>query len=178
MLKAVYYVEVVVLVNVVKNLMDKLIVDTKQKALEVLQNKEFVLVTGSFDVMHIGHIQLLEYAKTCTGKSNFLVVILINDNDITSRKGDNRPVFDHDARCRVISALKDVDLTIKWQESWQNLREFVLQTKPKAMVVVDGDSGMNNKKEIIERAGGSLYVYQKQKNISTTDIINKIVNWD
>lgn len=48
-----------------------------------------VLVTGAFDIMHIGHIRMLEFADTFT---NYGVIVMIDDDErIKQTKGEGRP---------------------------------------------------------------------------------------
>lgn len=68
---------------------------------------KIVCVSGYFDVLHIGHIEYLEKAKSLGDK---LYVIVNNDEQATLKKG--RPFMPAVERVRLIRALKCVDAAI------------------------------------------------------------------
>ena len=67
-----------------------------------------VLTSGAFDLIHYGHIRLLEEAKRLGGSGARLVVIVARDETIRKLKG-HPPVIPEDQRRAVIEALKVVD---------------------------------------------------------------------
>ena len=67
-----------------------------------------VLTSGAFDLLHYGHIRLLEEAKKLGGPGSRLVVIIARDETIMRLKG-RRPVIPEDQRRAVVEALKMVD---------------------------------------------------------------------
>lgn len=64
------------------------------------------LITGCFDVLHIGHIKLFKWAKK---RVDLLIVGLDSDGSIRLSKGAGRPVFTQKVRLEVISELSSVD---------------------------------------------------------------------
>jgi FAD synthetase len=67
-----------------------------------------VLTSGAFDLLHYGHIRLLEEAKRLGGLKAKLVVIVARDETILRLKG-RLPVIQEDQRRAVVEALKVVD---------------------------------------------------------------------
>ncbi len=67
-----------------------------------------VLTSGAFDLLHYGHIKLLEEAKKLGGPGSRLVVIIARDETVRKLKG-RRPVIPEDQRRAVVEALKMVD---------------------------------------------------------------------
>jgi FAD synthetase len=67
-----------------------------------------VLTSGAFDLIHYGHIRLLEEAKRLGGPNAKLVVIVARDDNILRLKG-RLPVIQEDQRRAVVEALKVVD---------------------------------------------------------------------
>ena len=65
-----------------------------------------VLVGGGFDLLHVGHLHLLEYSKTL---ENVLVVCVLSDNNIRSYKASSRPIIGEAHRAKMVSALRCVD---------------------------------------------------------------------
>ena len=69
-----------------------------------LKNKEFSLVHGVFDVIHVGHKKHFDVAKSY---SDFLVVSITSDKYV--RKGPGRPVFNQNLRAEMLSSFENVD---------------------------------------------------------------------
>ena len=81
------------------------------KLAEILQlkkneGKKIGLITGGFDVIHVGHVRLVRFAKE---HIDILVVGVEQDETIQLSKGPNRPVNPLVARCDVLSAFYSVD---------------------------------------------------------------------
>jgi len=75
--------------------------------------ENIVFANGIFDIMHIGHIQLLQFAKSFGGK----LIVAINSDASTRRlKGEGRPVNNERDRKRVIESLDCVDEVVIFDE--------------------------------------------------------------
>ena len=72
-----------------------------------------VLVFGTFDFFHVGHLHLLRQAKTY---GNRLVVAVASDAAVAHIKGQ-RPVHDEEERKGLVSALRMVDDTVLGDET-------------------------------------------------------------
>jgi D-beta-D-heptose 7-phosphate kinase/D-beta-D-heptose 1-phosphate adenosyltransferase len=66
-----------------------------------------IIVNGTFDILHVGHIKLLEYAKSL---GDHLTVAIDTDRRITTLKGDKRPINNTFERATMLLALKSVDV--------------------------------------------------------------------
>ena len=69
-------------------------------------NKKIVFTNGCFDLLHVGHLRLLEAAKALGDK---LVVGLNSDASVSHLKGENRPVVPENERREMLLGLKPVD---------------------------------------------------------------------
>jgi rfaE bifunctional protein nucleotidyltransferase chain/domain len=74
---------------------------------------KIVLATGCFDVLHYGHIFLLQTAKLLGDK---LIVGINSDASIKRLKGEGRPLFNEDIRRSQLLALRCVDNVITFQD--------------------------------------------------------------
>lgn len=74
---------------------------------------KIVLATGCFDVLHYGHIFLLQTARLLGDK---LIVGINSDSSIKRLKGDSRPLFNEDIRRQQLMALRCVDNVITFTE--------------------------------------------------------------
>jgi FAD synthetase len=67
-----------------------------------------VITTGAFDILHLGHMKMLEAAKRAAGKNGRLVVVVATDKTVRKRKG-RPPVFTAVQRREMLKYLKPVD---------------------------------------------------------------------
>ena len=77
------------------------------------QNKKIVFTSGSFDILHIGHIRYLQNAQK---KGDVLVVGVASNTNIRKHKGEGRPVIDEESRAMLINFVKGVDYTVIYED--------------------------------------------------------------
>lgn len=145
---------------------------TKEQLLAI--KEPVTLVTGSFDILHLGHMHYLDLSKQANPQ-NLLVVIAISDKDINQRKGKNRPIFSLRERVGAVAHLAAVDFVVGWDQPWQGLRDLVLELKPAMMTVVDGDPGLEDKRKFVESYGGEITSIEKQGDYSSSNIITNLL---
>ena len=73
-----------------------------------------VFTNGCFDLLHAGHISLLEQAR---GKGDRLIVAINSDSSVRRLKGAGRPLVRQDDRARILAALSAVDAVVVFAES-------------------------------------------------------------
>ncbi len=73
------------------------------------KGKRIAFTNGCFDILHPGHMGLLEEARR---SADALVVGLNTDESIRALKGSGRPLMDESARSRVLSAIRWVDFVV------------------------------------------------------------------
>jgi len=71
-----------------------------------------VWVNGCFDILHVGHLAMLEYAKS---RGNFLVVGVDADSRVTSNKGETRPHNTLKDRMRMLRAMECIDEVVSYE---------------------------------------------------------------
>ena len=129
-----------------------------------------VWVNGCFDILHTGHLDLLEYAKCVGDCHNTLIVGIDTDRRVKELKGDKRPLNTQEDRKRFLNALEIVDDVYIFDTS-DELRNLVKQNDIDFMVVGD----QYRDKEVIGSENSKYGVlYYKVDERSTTDIIDKI----
>ncbi|MBL7171033.1 MAG: D-glycero-beta-D-manno-heptose 1-phosphate adenylyltransferase [Candidatus Omnitrophica bacterium] len=134
------------------------------------KGKKIVFTNGCFDILHQGHIKILEAAKS---KGDILVVGLNSDKSVRGLKGKGRPIQGEKERARILASLRMVDYVVIFNESTP-LR-LIKSIKPD--VLVKG-SDYRNKKVVggkeVKEAGGKVYLFPVVKGYSSTDIIKKL----
>jgi len=84
---------------------------------------------GCFDLLHIGHITLLEEARRTADK---LIVAINSDDSVHQVKGANRPIVGSRERARVLAALAAVDAVVVFDELTP--LQVILETRPDVLV--------------------------------------------
>jgi D-beta-D-heptose 7-phosphate kinase/D-beta-D-heptose 1-phosphate adenosyltransferase len=98
---------------------------------EDLAKRDFKLVfaNGCFDLLHEGHLQTLEFAKS---KGKKLVVALNSDASVKRLKGEDRPIKPLNQRMAVMAALEMVDFVVSFSEDTP--LEVIQKIRPDVLV--------------------------------------------
>lgn len=128
-----------------------------------------IVVNGTFDVLHPGHIHLLNYARSL---GDFLYVLIDSDSRVRELKGPTRPVFDQNTRKLFLENLRAVDRV----DIFNSREELVILLQEyRAHIMVKGSDYAG--KSIIGLANCEQVVYfDRIEQYSTTDIIRRIQN--
>ena len=134
--------------------------------------KRVVCAIGVFDLLHPGHIRLLEQARA---SGDILVVGVLSDARAREEKGPNRPVTPAAERAEILDALTAVDFAVLLNE--EHADEFIARLAPD--VVVQGrDTGSSKHAgaEIgaAQAAGAKLIQILPEPGHSTSRLIERI----
>ncbi|MAZ30515.1 MAG: glycerol-3-phosphate cytidylyltransferase [Flavobacteriales bacterium] len=124
-----------------------------------------VITFGTFDLFHIGHLNILERAKAL---GDYLIVGVSSDQ-LNHIKKNKLPIYNQDQRLRIISALRIVD-KVFIEESLELKGDYI--KKYKADVLVMGDD-WKGKFEEYKKLCDVAYL-NRTPSISTTEIIESI----
>ena len=123
-----------------------------------------IWVNGCFDVLHRGHFELFNFAKSLGDK---LIVGLDSDEKISNDKGKDRPYNKLEDRIYALESLKAIDKVIVF-DTRENLELLVSSVSPNIMVVGSDWKG----KEIVGGQHAKKIVYfDRIGNYSTTNIL-------
>jgi len=130
------------------------------------KGKKIAFTNGCFDILHLGHLKILQEAKT---KGDVLVVGLNSDSSIRKIKGLNRPILNQKTRAKLLANLNPVDYVVLFNEA----TPYNLIKRIKPDVLVKGGDWKRN--EIVgEKIAKKVYRVKLYPEHSTTRIINKI----
>jgi D-beta-D-heptose 7-phosphate kinase/D-beta-D-heptose 1-phosphate adenosyltransferase len=134
--------------------------------------KKIVFTNGCFDIIHAGHIHLLQKAAFL---GDILIVGINSDSSVKKLKGGNRPIFPLVERAEILSSMENVDYVIPF--SALTPARLIEQIVPD--VLVKGSDWKSSEivgRETVQRAGGKVITVRLKKGISTSFLIEKIID--
>ena len=126
-------------------------------------------VNGCFDILHIGHIALLEYSKSIC---DYLIVAIDSDEKVMLNKGPNRPFNTSKDRMAMLRSIRYVD-DVKVFSSASELSKLIQSVKPDIMVV---GSDWEDKKVIGAEHAKELKFFRRIDGYSTTKILENSID--
>lgn len=136
------------------------------------KGRKVVFTNGVFDLLHPGHVELLEYARS---QGDLLVVGVNDDASVRRLKGEKRPIFPLGERLEVLAALQCVDFVIPFAEDTP--LELIRALDRVDVLVKGGDyapADVVGRAEV-EARGGRLCIFRLAGDYSTSALIEKIV---
>jgi rfaE bifunctional protein nucleotidyltransferase chain/domain len=133
--------------------------------------KTVVLTNGCYDLLHPGHVRLLESARSL---GDVLILALNTDESVRRMKGSSRPLLDERERARVALALEAVDAVAFFDEDTP--RELIAETLPDVLVKGADWSHFIAGREEVEAAGGKVVAVALEPGYSTTNLVETILN--
>lgn len=136
------------------------------------KNDKIVFTNGCFDILHVGHIEYLKFARK---QGDLLVVGLNTDRSVKSLKGPSRPFVSEAERAKMLAALEDVTYVVLFDELTPV--ELIKTVKPDALVKGEDwkDAGVVGR-EFVESYGGKVVLAPLVEGVSTTNIVSRIIN--
>lgn len=129
-----------------------------------------VLIGGVFDVIHSGHIDHLEEAKSL---GNYLIVHIASDKRVAQKKGKDRPFMSQEDRSKIVAAIRYVDfvfienvphydqriigvlrpdiLMLNYEGVTDKVREHIANIDSKISLVISDKPKVNHSSKIIEK---------------------------
>ncbi len=137
---------------------------------EKRNGRRIVFTNGCFELLHPGHLRLLEQAREL---GDVLVVGLNSDASVSKLKGEGRPIWPERKRAEILAALECVDAVVIFNEPTP--RELIARLLPD--VLVKGDDWALDQivgRLEVEAAGGRVVSIPVVPGYSTTEILRKI----
>ena len=129
-----------------------------------------VVTNGCFDVLHVGHIRMLNYCKSL---GDHLIVLINSDSSVKSQgKIGDRPINNQNDRVEMLLALKAVDQVIVFDEITPS--RYIAELRPDIYVKGSDYQGVSfPEKDIVLSYGGRIS-YFKHTGHSTTKLMQSI----
>lgn len=128
-----------------------------------------VFTNGCFDVLHAGHVALLDFARA---QGDFLIVATNTDEKVREYKGPNRPVNVLKDRVTVLSGIASVDAVMVFEEDTPI--ESIDRLRPD--VLVKGSEYSEAEipgAAMVKTYGGQVVRFAMQRTLSTTDVLRR-----
>ena len=150
-------------------------IDSKLRSRYISQSKNKKIIgftNGCFDILHIGHLYLIEQSKKYC---DYLIVGLNSDESVKRIKGKTRPINDQNFRFKLLQSLEKVDKVIIFSEDTPE--KLIKEVKPDVLI-----KGADYKEEeiigssYVKSYGGEVITINFKHTISSTSIVEKIRN--
>ena len=125
-----------------------------------------IWTNGCFDILHVGHIKMLQYARSL---GDNLIVGIDSDRRVKELKGDSRPINNQDDRREFLLALSCVDDVFVFNSKEEMCNMLVEQNIQELVVGEEYRNKEVTGQEIVSR----IHFFEKVKNFSTTSIIGR-----
>ncbi len=135
------------------------------------ENKKIVFTNGCYDILHVGHVDLLARARALGD----ILILGLNTDDSVKRqnKAPNRPINTYEARAYVLSHLESIDFVVSFDSDTPY--DLIAEIKPD-ILVKGGDWPVEKivGHDIVLAAGGQVHSLDLIQGYSTTNTISRI----
>jgi D-glycero-beta-D-manno-heptose 1-phosphate adenylyltransferase len=132
--------------------------------------KKVVFTNGCYDVLHPGHIRLLESARSM---GDVLILALNTDASVQRIKGPTRPLISQDERAELAASLEAVDAVTFFDEDTP--RELIAAVLPDILLKGADWAHFIAGREEVEAAGGQVLALPLEPGYSTTGILEEVL---
>ena len=134
-------------------------------------SKRVVTTNGCFDILHVGHIRSLAYAKSL---GDLLIVGVNSDASARANKGVGRPIVPARERAEILSALECVDYVFVFPS--KTPIPWIERVRPD-IHVKGSDRSLSQiiEREAVEKYGGKVILFPHTKKHSASTIVSKVL---
>jgi D-glycero-beta-D-manno-heptose 1-phosphate adenylyltransferase len=134
------------------------------------EGRAVVFTNGCYDLLHPGHIRLLEQARSL---GDVLILGLNTDASVKRSKGPSRPLLSEQERAEIAASLEAVDAVTFFDEDTP--RDLIAALLPDILVKGADWSHFVAGREEVEAAGGKVLTVPLEAGYSTTNIVERIL---
>jgi len=129
-----------------------------------------VLTSGSFDLIHLGHVKYLARAKEL---GDVLVVGVDSDEKIRNRKGEDRPLVPEEERLEMLAHQRPVDLLFLKREEHERW-SLIKAVRPDVLVLTADHSYSKGEQEELGESCGEIVNIERQATVTTSERIRQL----
>lgn len=129
-----------------------------------------VLTSGSFDLIHLGHVKYLERARQ---QGDVLAVGVDSDAKIRRRKGDDRPMVPERERLELLAYQRPVDL-IYLKDEGEERWALISAVRPDVLVLTEDHSYSETDLKELGELCGRIEVIERQASVTTSERIRQM----
>jgi D-beta-D-heptose 7-phosphate kinase/D-beta-D-heptose 1-phosphate adenosyltransferase len=133
--------------------------------------RRVVFTNGCFDLLHVGHVALLEKARAL---GDVLVVGVNTDRSVRLLKGPGRPVVPLAERMEILAGLEAVDIVVPFPD--RTPVRLIAALRPD--ILVKGDDYRPSEiagRKVVEAAGGRVVRVRLSRGRSTSGLIRRVL---
>jgi len=142
----------------------------QQRASWRIAGKTVVFTNGCYDILHPGHIRLLERSRSA---GDILILALNTDASVARLKGPSRPLISEQDRAAMALALESVDAVTFFDEDTP--RELIADVLPDILIKGADWAHFIAGREEVEAAGGQVMALSLEPGFSTTNIEKELL---
>jgi rfaE bifunctional protein nucleotidyltransferase chain/domain len=143
----------------------------EHRALWKREGKTVVFTNGCYDLLHPGHIRLLEQAHNL---GDILILALNSDASVRRIKGPSRPMISENDRAAMAASLAAVDAVTLFDEDTP--RELIAEVLPDVLIKGADWSHFIAGREEVEAAGGQVLTVSLEPGYSTTNLVERMIH--
>jgi rfaE bifunctional protein nucleotidyltransferase chain/domain len=132
--------------------------------------RKVVFTNGCYDILHPGHIRLLESARSL---GDILILALNTDSSVQRLKGPTRPLISENERAELAASLAAVDAVTFFDEDTP--RELIALVLPDILIKGADWAHFIAGREEVEAAGGEVLALPLEPGYSTTGILEEVL---
>ncbi|MGA3189021.1 MAG: adenylyltransferase/cytidyltransferase family protein [Bryobacteraceae bacterium] len=132
--------------------------------------KTVVFTNGCYDILHPGHIRLLEKARSL---GDLLILALNTDSSVARLKGPTRPLLSEPERTQMALMLEAVDAVTLFDEDTP--RELIAEVLPDILIKGADWAHFIAGREEVEASGGKVMALALEPGFSTTNIVEELL---
>ena len=134
------------------------------------ENKKIVFTNGCFDLIHLGHIEVIARSADL---GDILIIGVNTDNSIKRLKGKNRPIVEEISRAKQLAALEFVDAVVLFDQDTPI--DLIKMINPN-IITKGGDYNTDQVigNDIVTQNDGEVVIIPLTQGYSTTSILEKI----
>ena len=130
-----------------------------------------IITFGTFDLLHIGHINILERCKNFDNNENNELIVGISSDKFSYKKKQRYPIYNENQRKKILESLRFVD-KVFIEESFEKKRDYILENN--ADVFIMGDDWKDKFDEFNDIC--KVVYLPRTPSISTTELVEIIKN--